>query len=109
MVTLTTMLFTGIQLLNCDPFSTARSFQLLVNKAKADLAALLSDFAQFSSICAHLCLAHKLSTSFNYQDVAEKCETLSYNHIGSYRKRLVSSPGLGFYQVATSEVCTISL
>ena len=88
----------------CGKFA---DFQLLAENSRADVAALLSDFTQFFSICAHLCLAHKLCRSFNYNSETLKCEILSYSHTGSEAKGLVSSPGWGFYRKkATAMVCT---
>ena len=88
-----TVLTSKFKLSNQSTCGTSASFQLLSENSRAAVDVLLSDFAQFFSICAHLCLVHKLCMSFSYNVEASKCEILSYNHIGSETKRPISSPG----------------
>ena len=104
-IILTMMMIGRIQLSSRDSCKTSTHFQLLAENSRADVPVILSDFAQFFSMCAHLCLAHKLCTSFNYNDATMNCEILSYNHISSETKRLVHSPGWKLYQKPTAKVC----
>ena len=101
------MLVSSTNLSGQDVCGKYANFQLIADNARADLATILSDFTQFSSMCAHLCLANKLCRSYNYNGETLKCEILSYSHTGSETKRLVSSPGWRFYQKAATMVCTI--
>ena len=103
-IILTTMLIGRIHLSSRDSCKTSTHFQLLAENSRADVPVIFSDFAQFFSMCAHLCLAHKLCTSFNYNDATMDCEILSYNHISSETKRLIHSPGWKFYQKAIAKV-----
>ena len=103
-IILTMMIIGRIQLSSHGSCKTSTHFQLLAENSRADVPVILSDIAQFFSMCAHLCLAHKLCTSFNYNDATMNCEILSHNHISSETKRLVHSPGWKFYQKATTKV-----
>lgn len=84
-------------------------FRLLAENSRANAVAVLSDFTQFFSMCAHLCLAHKLCTSFNFHSSRQSCEILSYDHLGNGTNRIVPSPGWRFYQKITVEVCNTLL
>ena len=85
--------------------SRSTEFQLFTDNSRANGNKIMSTNAQALSLCAHVCLAQKLCTSFNYNSMAQDCEILSYNHISSETKKLVSSPGWSFYQMATAKVC----
>ena len=101
-ITVIMVFMNKIKLSNQSTCGTSENFQLLAENSRAAVDALLSEFAQFVSVCAHLCLASKLCKSFNYNIETRRCEILSYNHIGSETKRLVSSTGWSFYQEAAA-------
>ena len=99
------MMIGRIQLSSRDSCKASTHFQLLAENSRADVPVILFDIAQFFSMCAHLCLAHKHCTSFNYNDATMNCEILSYNYMSSEVRRLIQSPGWKFYQKATAKVC----
>ena len=100
------MLFSSSKLSHRDTCGRYADFQLLADNSRADVTALMSDFTQLFSICAHQCLTHKLCRSFNYNTETLRCEILSYSYIGSETNRLISSPAWRFYQKARTMVCT---
>ena len=90
----------------CGKFA---DFQLIAENSRADVIALLSDFTPLFSVCAHLCLVHKLCKSFNYNGETLKCEILSYSHTGSETKRLLSSSGWAFYHKTIRAMVCVTL
>ena len=73
-------------------------FQLLAENSRADAPSISSEFTQVISMCAQLCLAQILCTSFNYHNVAKICQLLAYNHFDDKAEILIQSPGWSFYQ-----------